>query len=352
MNNQWGMHLGNGELANDAVFSMGFSHYMMLHLQAPDLAYRARQASPSGVIEIRFYCVNWWAYEPEIWAEYCAQEYVKARSYEGQLYSYVSLQCDVTPANEQNLSVEGGGWTRLWYERINDWNRRWKKRFQQLTGCPTERIHWPAFAYGKNDDMYGPDADATKPDYCGMEICREGIEEYGPLDVHPYWFKPEQVTDPYYGHRYELAHERFPNKLIFCSELGNFNITRPSTAEEFIRWFESLPAYVIGGTPFIWEDPTGQHVSNDWSRNPALIERIGNHPKREIEIHTEEGMPVPFQFAFGFKDLHDANPDVVGEATSEQIDIPNVMSVQFTDKGLLIYRDGTGVKFIAQTLPK
>lgn len=75
---------------------------------------------------------------------------------------------------------------------------------------------------------------------------------------------------------------------------------------------------------------------------PAFVRQLG-------DTEEEETMP---EFHFGFKDLHDAHPEAIGEATSEQIDIPDVMSLQFTEKGLLIYRDGAGVKFLAQSLPK
>lgn len=76
-----------------------------------------------------------------------------------------------------------------------------------------------------------------------------------------------------------------------------------------------------------------------------------NNPEDKI-YDDEEVQPVAdYQFAFGFKDMHDEKPDTVGEATSEQIDIPNVCSIQFTENGILVYREGAGVKFFEQTFP-
>lgn len=50
------------------------------------------------------------------------------------------------------------------------------------------------------------------------------------------------------------------------------------------------------------------------------------------------GEPVAaFSYAFGFKARYDQNPVEVGEATSAQIDIPNVASIQFSEKGMLIF---------------
>ncbi len=69
-------------------------------------------------------------------------------------------------------------------------------------------------------------------------------------------------------------------------------------------------------------------------------------------IPEPEVTPMPPEFVFGFKALHDANLDIVGAATSQQVDvIPNLFSVQMTEKGLLVYIAGSPAKFFKQTLP-
>lgn len=57
------------------------------------------------------------------------------------------------------------------------------------------------------------------------------------------------------------------------------------------------------------------------------------------------------EYHFSFLDLYNTNPTLVGEPTSEQIDIPNVMSIQFTTNGYLVYHEGAGAKFVKQDLP-
>lgn len=258
--NKYGIHLPNGDIRNEAIFDLGVSHFTLLHMQTKYIP-RLRQVSPDGIILVRFYLPKWSDTDPASWAAECASLY-----YAGQMDKY---NVHVTPANEMNLVEEGGGWSREWYERINNWLLIWISRFQSLTQTATERIHWPALAYGHSDDL-------NDDGYIGMEICRPSIEQYGILDVHPYWFKPEQVTDKYFGHRFRLANDRVFNKPIFLSETGNFAVDRESTTTEMLDWFKSLYnyPYVLGGTPFIWEDPTGAHSPNDWARNKELGEAL------------------------------------------------------------------------------
>jgi len=284
--NKWGSHLPNGPLSNDAVWRMGVDNYTFLHPQA-DYAVTARAVSPHGILLCRFYLPNWWAKNPLEWARECAHEYTRERVSNGQSYTLSALGVHVTAANEQNLALEGGGWEEGWYVRINEWNLIWVAEFRRLTGCPVERIHFPAFAYGHSDDL--PDLG-----YVGMEICRPAIEACGVLDVHPYWIEADQVTSEFYGHRFKLAHALFPDMPIFCSELGNFDVIRGSSPDEFIQWFESIDElpYVLAGTPFIWEDPTRNFERNDWSRNGEIARRVTAHPKRLITTPIEEE-PMP-----------------------------------------------------------
>ena len=260
--NKWGIHPPNGDIQDESIFDLGVSHFTLLHFQDKYLA-RLRNVSPDGIILVRFFLPNWSDRDPREWARECASIYNQR--------GYAQLRVHVTPANEMNLPGEGGGWSAEDYRRINVWLLAWIDEFQLLTGCPTERTHWPALAYGHSDDQddYG---------YVGMEICRPSIERYGILDVHPYWGEPHQIQEEFYGHRFIKAHELFPETLIFCSETGNFAVDRDSAPAEIVQWFESLYAfdYVLGGTPFIWEDPTKHHQQNDWSRNPKIKEAVRN----------------------------------------------------------------------------
>ncbi len=278
--NKYGIHLPNGGSDwLDALLRLGVSHYTLLHTESWAVP-RLREASPDGVILVRFYLPRWSERNPRDWAAEC----------ERLAQPTLGLGAHYTPANEQNLPEEGGGWSADWYKRIAEWNDRWREEFQRRTGVSADRLHWPAFAYGHSDDQndYG---------YVGYEICRPAVERYGVIDVHPYWFQPEQRRNRYYGHRFILVHQLFPAKPIFCSEAGNFAVVRPSTPDEIIDWFESLYEfpYVLGGTPFIFRDPTGTHQQNDWGRSPEIERRVAAQPKRGVVFRWPEGKRVLYR---------------------------------------------------------
>ncbi len=267
MPNKLGIHLPNGQLRDYAVYELGVSHYTMLHGELYLLP-RTLEAS-DGVVLVRFYLPAWTERNPRQWAAECAG------IWDSNAQLRQTERVHFTPANEMNLALEAFGAgqeyrqpeceTRGHYQRINDWLLAWLDEFARRTGCPAARLHWPAVAYGHSDD--NPDRG-----FVGLEECRASVDAYGVLDCHPYWYVAGQIDSEWYGHRFVRLHGLFPDKPIFCSEAGNFNVTSPTTAGEIVSWFDSLYRYpyVIGGTPFIWEDPTGAHSPNDWSRNKAI----------------------------------------------------------------------------------
>ena len=288
MANKWGIHAANSPNAHnsgdyEAMLALGVSHYTVLHHEAK-WCRAMRQASPDGIIQVRFYLSRWRDWQPREWANKCAWEYLEQREcpLTGVRFNLAELAVHVRPANEMNLAEESGGSSYQDYQDINRWLLEWLAEFVKLTGIPVERTHFPAFAYGHSDDQddFG---------YIGEDLCREAITAYGIFDKHPYWFQPTEVTADWRGHRFKQSHDRFKswglNKKIFCAELGNFDVTRTSTPDEIIQWFESIYQfdYVLGGTPFIFRDPTGAHPVNDWGRNREIERRVKAHPKREVQ---------------------------------------------------------------------
>lgn len=143
-------------------------------------------------------------------------------------------------------------------------------------------------------------------------------------------------------------------------DVGYRTIMEPEQYWQELRWYNdrlNADAYVLGACVFQMGAVLGG--SPDWSTfevlGTSIIDRMAELPAGPA-IRIDSGAPPPeeanMEFVFGFKVLHDANPEIVGEATSEQVDVPGVFSVQFTEKGVLLYRDGAGAKFFAQALPK
>ncbi|HID87701.1 MAG TPA: N-acetylmuramoyl-L-alanine amidase [Anaerolineae bacterium] len=278
--NKYGIHCPNGRNPNfDLMMRMGCDCYTLLNVEDwLDVAREIRRRRPNAIILVRYYLPRWSEVDPVAWAEECARTYLAHKD--------VTRHC--TWANEQNLAVEGGGATRGWYERINEWNKRFILRFRGL--APDAILHYPAFAYGHNDDQ-----DDRGEGWTGYELCRESIAYADVLDHHPYW-RPGGAglwddDAEWYAFRFAKAHAFFPDMPMFLSEVGNFSPTDHNFIDQILYYFGKLYEYpyVIGATPFIWADPTGHHAVNDWQRIPNLdrfVDRIAETPKPEVDVPT------------------------------------------------------------------
>ena len=254
---------------------MGVDNFTGLHLNVPELRF-VRSQRPEALILVRFYLPRWPERDPREWARECAA-WVDANGYVTNHY---------TPANEMNLPAEGGGWTPEWYARINEWLLAWEDEFRRL--IPDAILHWPALAQGHYED--GRHEDGYDLDWAGYEICRESIQRYDVMDVHPYWRAGGQGLWDDLGRWYawRFVHDRprfYPDKPVFISECGNFAAKEAATLAE-IAWF-TLRLYdfdwVLGATPFIW-DSGPEHEQNIWYGNDCLINGIAGLTKPTVEV--------------------------------------------------------------------
>ena len=278
--NKYGIHCPNGHNPNfDRMMRMGGDCYTLLNVENwLDVAREIRHRRPNAIILVRYYLSRWSEKDPVVWAEECARTYLAHKD--------VTRHC--TWANEQNLAEEGGGATRQWYEQINEWNKRFLLRFRGLV--PDAILHYPAFAYGHNDDQ-----DDLGQGWTGYELCRESIVQADVLDHHPYWrTRGAGLWDAdaeWFAFRFAKAHDFFPDMPMFLSEVGNFSPTDPDFIDQILYYFNKLVeyAYVIGATPFIWADPTGHHAVNNWQRIhnlDSVVDRIAGAPKPEMDYPT------------------------------------------------------------------
>lgn len=305
-----GSHAANGgNMVDKDALWVNPSHVTMLHLQAQFA--RAIHDGIDGILHVRFYLTNWSSADPLKWAQKCADELNAIRGDARGTFSLAGLpRVVVSPANEQNLTDEGGGKTQDWYVRINDWNLAWAREFKRITGWSKDRLMYPALCQGQNEEMFG------------YGLLESSVAEYGVLGVHGYWYTPVQISDPNYGARYVYANRAYPDIPIFVSECGNFAITRSTTVDEFRAYFtqiEQVP-YIIGATPFIRTDPTQSFKTNDWSKNGALIDWMRNRKRTPhavviaptpipITPPGDEPMPAPFSVGPGIANLMKVHGD-------------------------------------------
>lgn len=263
MPSKFGIHIPNSRSRQfDRLLNMGVHNYTGLHLNAP-LLRAVRGRHPEARILVRFYLDNWSTADPRQWARDCARW---VRENPGITQHY-------TPANEMNLSHEGGGDTPEWYERINLWLLEWREEFLSLV--PDTTLHWPALAFGHYEDEYG------------YETCGKSLDAYNIVDYHPYWRLGELWGDEaeWYAFRFVRDREKFfPNKEVFISECGNQAHQDPRTAAEMLYFFNELYKYdwVLGATPFIWDSGT-EHEQSIWVGNECLIETVTHAYKPDVE---------------------------------------------------------------------
>jgi hypothetical protein len=270
--NKFGIHAPNKGFRDiDGMLGMGVDCFTVLQLNS-DLIPRIRQARPHAVILVRHYLSKWTDNDPVEWARTCAVVADGLRPY----------TLHHTLANEQNLPEEGGGMSREWFIRINDWNLKSIAEFKRL--CPWAVVHWPALASGHSEDK-----DDFEDGTIGYEICRPSIELADVLDHHDYWNTPDQLFGTelslWYAFRFRWAHEFFPQKPIFISECGWMGHGQdPNAGDHYLYFFGKLYdyPYVIGATPFIW-DSGPEHGGQIWAGNERLIQAITQAQKPEGE---------------------------------------------------------------------
>ncbi len=100
-----------------------------------------------------------------------------------------------------------------------------------------------------------------------VELCRPAVEKSDWLGVHCYWQTPpaqmhNHLAD-FWGLRFKYYHEKFPDKIIDLTEVGNSNVqnnipfTRESHAKEFTEYLTECfkYPYLNSATFFIMSSP-------------------------------------------------------------------------------------------------
>jgi len=300
--NKWGMHTPNEGFRNlEAFYTLGVSNFTGLEIsfdrtyeESPDkhsIGRELRNRCPEARILVRFYgwsegghivLSRWSDVDPIAWARQCA-EWANSHRW---LTDHFAL------ANEMNLPAEGGGWTKEWYQRINDWLVLAITEFRCL--CPWVIIHWPALASGHSDDQDDPLPQGAGDGTIGLEICAPSIRLCDVVDHHDYWHTPEELFESeladWYAFRFKRAREVLLglgiDKPMLISECGWYgqHEANPEAGQHLIYFFEQLYdyPYILGATPFIW-DSDDAHVGQRIGRCATTWWPIQSADKQEVE---------------------------------------------------------------------
>ena len=363
--NKFGIHLANGPQDIDRVASLGCDCYTVLHGERRYLK-RLRELRPDAIINLRQYDPDIMSKDPATLADHMYgpdESFDDEAGYMRRLHEE-GITDHVMPGNELNLAIEGGGWTRADYERINRWVLAWVARCREL--APWAIIHFPAFASGHSEDQ----ADFPDDPFVGFEICREAAEACDVIDHHDYWEGWGQLSGEHwewYAFRFQKVHTMFPDKPIFISECSS----TPNDPGQLIWYFEALYGYdyVIGATPFLWDSPDPRHWAGrivgmpveqaikNANKPDVPLPDIIVVPPEEPEEEEEEEPVAQYEFTGGFKDKAIAlGPDIVGEPLEKEkyYDAPDGhrMGSQWTTKGRMEWvKEFNNVEFFAGVRP-
>lgn len=226
----------------------------------------------------------------------------------------------IAPVNEANLELAEMGVSKfsLWLEGFIPLFRSYFSHLELLTPSLSPNGAWS-----------------------WIESLRDIFSGCDTLAVH-YYVQDESDLEPGAAYSPEWYRGQFPNMPQRITECGGADKTDAAWRYRVYpvvlpRWrmldyVKSLHVYVMSSEDERWRE--------HWYDN-EIVKII-----KEAWVGKKK-----FSFRFGFKELYDHDPDIIGEATSRQYDVPGVCSFQFTEHGMFVYEEGKGCRFMEQTLP-
>jgi hypothetical protein len=162
--------------------------------------------------------------------------------------------------------------------------------------CPWAELGFPGLAIPHRDLEW-------------VEICRPAVEKADWLGVHCYWQNP--TTDDYnhladfWGLRFKLYHNKFPNAPIEITEFGNSNCQNADfpviwdrIAREHVDFYQAVfeHPYVRSASSFIMSAPQREWEGFSWRGEDGgfrpVVQMVGNMP-RPLLFGAGEPEPPP-----------------------------------------------------------
>jgi len=182
--------------------------------------------------------------------------------------------------NEPNHLDRIEGWGQE-DKDAQDFNAWYLRTFDLLKSqCPWAQLGFPGLAIPHRDLEW-------------VEICRPAVEKSDWLGVHCYWqTPPDQLRNylaDFWGLRFKYYHQKFPNKVIDLTEVGNSNVqnkiafTRESHAREFTEYLAECfnYPYLNSASFFIMSSPDPTWDGFCWRHEDGRIYAI-THAVRDM----------------------------------------------------------------------
>ncbi|MBN1221061.1 MAG: N-acetylmuramoyl-L-alanine amidase [Anaerolineae bacterium] len=167
--------------------------------------------------------------------------------------------------------IEGWGETDEDARSFNEWFLRVYDILKSQ--CPWAHLGFPGLAIPHRDLEW-------------IEICRPAVEKADWLGVHCYWQTPRGQERNHlvnaWGLRFKYYHERFPNKIIDLTEVGNSNVqnnipfSEESHAQEFTEYLTECfnYPYLNSACWFILSSPDRTWDGFIWRGEDGRLHRV------------------------------------------------------------------------------
>lgn len=276
MNTNSGLCWSNRENKGDP-WSLHLGYIVVMHDQAGDIP-ALRERFRDSPIDIRYYCENWTALNPEAWADYIVWHWS----------AYAKYRVGVCAWNEFNLASEGHpGGARdgrvvpdvQCYRDANAWALRVIERLAKT--APTMEFWYGALSQGHSDDQLDTGTGYIAPGYVGLELLGESLRHpfvHG-VHAHNYWNNASDVLSEWYGMRHhKLRKFMRADQDLRVSEYGSYSMEGYRTFLEHI----DVPA-----AAFIWytwdeRQNDGSVKVSPWNLcdKPDKVELLRNPPEK------------------------------------------------------------------------
>lgn len=275
--NKVGIHLHGPARDIERLLDVGFGCYTVLDCDADAWLPAILESAKGGLVLLRTYHRDVLSLSPADWAAHGA----------AQLERWGQRVRHITPANELNLAVEGGGGSVADFRRADAWLRQWAAAMRRL--CPWATLHWPALS----------PLDAAS-ESAAMALLAASVAAYDVVDAHCYWRPDGGLRDASaadYAMRFERVHQLAPDKPLFISEFNRaFDRGDAAIADEYRYFYHQVlrRRYVLGATSFVWSSPDPAFAAYEWvgectggfQTRPDLIAAIATMPKASLEGET------------------------------------------------------------------
>lgn len=247
--------------------------------------------------------------------------------------------------NEPNHADGVEGWGAS-----DDNARSFQEWYLQVLSSLKEACPWAEFGFP------GLALNLPHRDLAWLDICRQAIEASDWLGCHCYWQYGNMMRSEW-GLRFQLYHQRYPEKRIELTEFGNSTpgVPREDVGQQYVAYYQELNKYpyLHSACAFIASSPDPAWVEFVWMKEGGVmlpvVRAVGNMERKPVVVPPEPPAPEPERtFPETGKTVRGAflrffdqyGLDICGYPITEQFEEYGLQSQYFQRLGLEQLRSG------------